>query len=219
MLANLGPVRLRRLIEQSVLIDVPADDAECSIAGIDPTQQSEVLHLVPALRTQAAVLMPLVMHDDGLSLLFTQRPTHMRRHPGQISFPGGRIEPGDAGPLAAALRETQEEIGLSAEYIQPIGYLPPLLIFTGYRVTPVVAFVRPGFVLRLDEGEVAEAFEVPFAHFMNPTNHLARDRVVGNLTVRVYDLPYGERRIWGATAGIIMTLYQRLNRLIEPAPH
>lgn len=211
VLASAGHQQLRRLIQQSVLIDPPTDDAESTIAGIFPEQQAEVMHLVPAQRTQAAVLMPLVMHDDGVSLLFTQRPTHMRRHPGQISFPGGRIEPEDAGPLAAALRETHEEIGLTSDYIEPIGYLPPLLIFTGYRITPVVGFVRPGFILNLDEREVAEAFEVPFAHFLNPENHLARERPLGNVMARVYDFPYGERRIWGATAGIIMTLYRRMN--------
>jgi len=205
-----GAHELRRLIEGCVLATAPDETTPFNIAGISPEQQTLVQHLLPAQRIQAAVLMPIVLRPEGLSLLFTQRATHLRNHAGQISFPGGRIEPNDAGPLAAALRETEEEIGLSRTYIHTVGYLVPHVIFTGYCVTPVIGFVQPGFELRLDTREVAEVFEAPLVYFLDPANHLARDRQVGEMTARVYDLPYGERRIWGATAGIVMSLYRML---------
>jgi 8-oxo-dGTP pyrophosphatase MutT (NUDIX family) len=153
---------------------------------------------------------PLVQRPDGLSVLFTERASHLRRHPGQISFPGGRIDAGDADPVAAALRETEEEIGLSREHIKVLGYLPPHLVLTGYSIVPVVGFVRPGFTLTLNAGEVADVFETPLTHLLDPAHHEQRERQVGNITARVYDIPYGERRIWGATAGIVMSLYRLL---------
>ncbi len=204
--------QLRQLIEQRVSNQVLDASANYNIAGLAPEQQAAVLHLMPEQRVEAAVLMPIVMRAEGLQLLFTQRAEHMRRHPGQISFPGGRIEPTDDSPLDAALRETEEEIGLSRDYIQPVGYLPPLLIFSGYAVTPIVGFVQPGFELQLDASEVAEAFEVPLRYFLDSANHLARERQFGGMTVNVYDFPYHGRRIWGATAGIIMSLYRLMEQ-------
>ena len=112
--------------------------------------------------------------------------------------------------LAAALRETEEEIGLRREHVQVLGYLEPQMIFTGYCVSPVVGLVKPGFELRLDSSEVAAVFEVPLAHVLDPLNHQARDRVLGKVTLQVYDIPYGDYRIWGATAGILMSLYRLL---------
>lgn len=209
-LRSISTDELRRLIEQHVLTTAPDDSARFSIAGISAEQQNQVEHLLPIHRTQAAVLVPLIERPTGLSLLFTQRPVHMRSHAGQISFPGGRVEAVDSGPLATALRETEEEIGLSQAYIRPVGYLPPQLIFTGYRITPVVAFVQPGFDLRLDENEVAEVFEAPLSYFLDSANHLARERRLGELSIQVYDFPYGGRHIWGATASIILSLYQLL---------
>jgi 8-oxo-dGTP pyrophosphatase MutT (NUDIX family) len=204
---------LRRLIASSVSVTAPDETTPSNIAGLAPEQFSLVQHLLPEIRTQAAVLVPIIVREQGLNLLFTQRATHLRRHAGQISFPGGRIEPTDDSPLAAALRETEEEIGLKRQYVHTVGYLGPHLIFTGYCVTPVVAFVQPSFELRLDASEVAEVFEAPLTHFLNPANHLARDRAVGDVKMRVYDLPFGERRIWGATAGIIMSLYRSLRNI------
>lgn len=207
---------LCRLIERSVSANVPDSTTPLSIAGLWPEQQALVQHLIPEQRIQAAVLVPIIVRPEGLSLLFTQRASHLRRHAGQISFPGGRIETTDDGPLSAALRETEEEISLSRHFVQTIGYLGPHLIFTGYCVTPVVAFVQPGFTLQLDASEVAEVFEAPFTHFLNPANHLARERAVGDIMTRVYDFPFGERRIWGATAGIIMSLYRLLLQQVTP---
>lgn len=207
---------LRRLIELSVSASAPDSNTPSSIAGISPEQHALVEHLLPEQRTLAAVLMPIVVRPEGLNLLFTQRATHLRRHAGQISFPGGRIESTDEGPLAAALRETEEEIGLSRSHVHTVGYLNPHLIFTGYCVTPVVAFVQPRFELHLDSSEVAEVFEAPLTHFLDPAHHLARDRAVGDIMTRVYDFPFGERRIWGATAGIIMSLYRSLIQQVTP---
>jgi 8-oxo-dGTP pyrophosphatase MutT (NUDIX family) len=162
---------------------------------------------LPAQPTPAAVLVPLVDHPDGLTVLLTERAADLRHHPGQISFPGGRIEPSDGGPLAAALRETEEEIGLAREHVEPLGFLPDHLIVSGYLITPVVALVAPGVPLRLDPIEVAETFEVPLAHLFDPANHRARVRKFGDEEVEVFDIPYGKRNIWGATAGMLLTLW------------
>jgi len=157
------------------------------------------------------VLVPIVDREDGLTVLLTQRATHLKNHAGQISFPGGRIEGADEGPLAAALRETEEEIGLSRQHVTFTGYLEPHLVLTGYWVTPVVGFVQPGFALHLDHREVDSTFEVPLLHVLDVANHKARERMLGTTKVRVYDIPYGEHHIWGATAGMLMSLYKLLN--------
>ena len=128
----------------------------------------------------------------------------------KISFPGGRIEASDLNPLEAALRETEEEIGVSREHITFVGYLEPQLVLTGYWVTPVVAFVQPGFQLRLDCREVESAFEVPLLHILDAANHQSRERKLGEISVQVYDIPYGEHHIWGATAGMLISLYRLL---------
>ncbi len=161
----------------------------------------------PAHPVPAAVLVPLVDHPGGLTVLLTQRAEALRRHGGQISFPGGRIEAGDAGPLAAALRETHEEIGLEPARVHPLGYLPDHVIASGFRVTPVVALVDPGFSLSLDSREVRDTFEVPLAHVFDAHNHRSRVRRFGDEDVELYDIPYGDRHIWGATAGMLMTFY------------
>ncbi len=203
--------QLQARLTQRLLHSVaPDENTPWQIAGIAPEQYAMVHHLLPVERVRAAVLVPLVLRPEGMTVLFTQRATHMRRHAGQISFPGGRIEAADASVLAAALRETEEEIGLPRSHVQVLGYLPPQLVFTGYNIAPVVALVTPGFQLQIDQREVAEAFEVPLWHLLDPRNHLARARQLGEVTLQVYDIPHGERRIWGATAGIVMSLYRLL---------
>jgi 8-oxo-dGTP pyrophosphatase MutT (NUDIX family) len=163
----------------------------------------------PANPQPAAVLVPLV-ERPALTVLLTQRATQLRNHAGQIAFPGGRIEADDVSPKAAALREAHEEIGLEARFIQVIGYLPDHVVMTGFRVTPVVAFVSPGFELKLDSREVEDAFEVPLDYAFDPSNHRLRLRRSGftGEEVPFSDIPFGERNIWGATAGMLLTLYR-----------
>jgi 8-oxo-dGTP pyrophosphatase MutT (NUDIX family) len=150
--------------------------------------------------------MPIVDRPQGLSVLLTRRASALKRHAGQVSFPGGRLEDADAGPLGAALRETEEEIGLGREFISVAGYLRPQLIVTGYWVVPVVGFVRPGFALRLDPLEVEEAFEVPLVHVLDPAHHGQRERRLGAVTIRTTEIHYEGRLIWGATAAMLVAL-------------
>jgi 8-oxo-dGTP pyrophosphatase MutT (NUDIX family) len=202
---------LRRLIEERLKDSRPPTDPHSAVpAGFSAEIEAAVRQYFPASPAAAAVLVPLVDREDGLTVLLTQRATHLKNHAGQISFPGGRIESSDAGPLAAALRETEEEIGLPRDHITFAGYLEPQLVLSGFWVTPVVGFVQPGFALTLDSREVDETFEVPLLHILDAANHQARERLLGTTKVRVYDIPYGERHIWGATAGMLMSLYRLL---------
>ena len=157
----------------------------------------------------AAVLIPIVARSP-LSVILTERTEHLSAHAGQIAFPGGKVETHDASPLAAAMREAREEISLDPVFIEPLGYLPPYRTGTGFIITPAVALVRPGFRLIADPAEVADVFEVPFAFLMDEANHKIDSRVWRGAERRFYAMPYGERYIWGATAGIIRTLYRRL---------
>jgi 8-oxo-dGTP pyrophosphatase MutT (NUDIX family) len=205
------PARLRRLIEERLQDTRPAVDPRMAYpAGVTPEADQAIRQYFPASPIAAAVLVPIVDHPSGLTVLLTRRATHLKNHPGQISFPGGRIETRDAGPLEAALRETEEEIGLSREHVRFVGYLDPHLVLTGYWITPVVAFVQPGFELTLDAHEVASTFEVPLAHILDVANHRSRERMLGNVPIQVHDIPYGEHNIWGATAGILLALYRLL---------
>ena len=160
--------------------------------------------------TPASVLVPIVTHAGGLTVLFTQRTAQLRAHSGQVSFPGGRAEPGDASPEFTALRETQEEIGLAPERVEVIARMPEYLTRTGYRVTPVVGLVAPPLALVPDSREVAEAFEVPLAFLLDPANHQRETRELAGKQVGFWVMQYGERRIWGATAGMLMNLYRML---------
>jgi 8-oxo-dGTP pyrophosphatase MutT (NUDIX family) len=158
----------------------------------------------------AAVLVPIVAHDDALTLLLTRRTAHLSDHAGQISFPGGRVEAGDASARHTALRETAEEIGVAPERVEVLGYLPEYVTVTGYRVTPVVGLITPPLELRLDEFEVAEVFEMPLAVLLDAANH-QRNRVIHEGIERCYyALPCGRHYVWGATAGMLMNLYAYL---------
>ncbi len=164
--------------------------------------------LFPREPVPAAVLIPLVERQE-LTVLFTQRATQLRNHAGQISFPGGRIEAADADASSAALREAREEIGLDERFVSVIGYLQDHLVITGFRVTPVVSFVQPGFELLLASEEVVDTFEVPVSYLFDPANHvLRRRRSVTGEWWDFRDIPVGERTIWGATAGMLLTLYR-----------
>jgi 8-oxo-dGTP pyrophosphatase MutT (NUDIX family) len=163
---------------------------------------------VKAIRP-AAVLVPVVDHPEP-SVLLTMRTSDLPSHGGQIAFPGGKIDSGDATPLAAALREAQEEIGLDEALIEPIGYLDLYLTFTGFRILPVVARVIPNYELRINASEVADAFEVPLAFVMDKANHARKSRDWKGVTRHYYEMPFGERYIWGVTAGILRNLYEKI---------
>ena len=161
---------------------------------------------------QAAVFMPLVQRLDGLHMLLTRRATHLTDHAGQISFPGGRIEPSDRDAVAAAIRETQEEVGIEPSYLDFIGIQPDMLTATGYSVTPVVGTVRQGFSMRPEPSEVAEVFEVPLAFLMDPASHKLHRAVLPNGSERLYfSMLWQDYFIWGATAALIRNLYRFLH--------
>lgn len=173
---------------------------------LDPMQR-EIAAVRPI--KPAAVLIPVVAHEQP-TVLLTQRTAHLADHAGQVAFPGGKIDKTDNTPLAAALREAQEEIGLAAGFIEPIGYLDLYMTTLGYRIVPVVARVRPGFALTLNADEVDDAFEVPLAFLMESSNHQRHSREWKGMTRHFYAMPFGERHIWGATAGIVRNLYERI---------
>ena len=156
------------------------------------------------------MLVPIVTHAGGLTVLFTQRTAHLRAHSGQVSFPGGRAEPSDPSPEFTALRETQEELGLAPERVEVIARMPEYLTRTGYRVTPVVGLVAPPLELSPDSREVAEAFEVPLAFLLDSANHQRETRELAGRTVGFWVMQHGRHRIWGATAGMLVNLYRML---------
>jgi 8-oxo-dGTP pyrophosphatase MutT (NUDIX family) len=152
------------------------------------------------------VLVPLIDRPEGLQVLLTQRTAHLKDHAGQISFPGGRAEPEDPDAVATALRETHEEVGLPADHVRVIGRLDNYITSTGYEVAPVVGLVRPPFPVKPDPYEVAEVFEVPLAFLVDPRNHERHSREWQGRTRYFYVLPYRDRYIWGATAGMLVNL-------------
>jgi 8-oxo-dGTP pyrophosphatase MutT (NUDIX family) len=180
------------------------------LAGASAEVVSRVRASLPARQVPAAVLVPLVEHATGMTVLLTQRAETLKDHAGQISFPGGRIEPEDRDAWHAALREAYEEIGLMQSFVEFAGYLPDHQVITGFRVTPVVGFVNPDYQLRIAEAEVHDVFEVPLDFILDTANHKSRRRTLGDLTYEVHDIPYGGRNIWGATAGMLMTLRRML---------
>jgi 8-oxo-dGTP pyrophosphatase MutT (NUDIX family) len=190
---------------------------------VDLDRVRQVLHAVPCATRivledgvgdeelmPAAVLFPIVQRNEEPTVLLTQRTAHLKDHPGQISFPGGRCESSDPSPVHTALREAAEEIGLGAAHVDVAGYLPEYLTSTGFRVTPVVAMVSPPFELQLDAYEVAEVFEVPLSFLLDPVNHQRHSLHYRGRLRHYYAMPYRDHFIWGATAGIIMSLYRAL---------
>ena len=195
-------------------LDVPAgiDDANVTPArgdhDADPVMKkiAEVRPIRPA-----AVLVPIVDHAEP-TVLLTQRAQHLPNHAGQISFPGGKIEKADADPLAAALRETEEEIGLSRSSVEPLGYLDLYMTTLGYRIVPLIARIKPGFALKLNTSEVDATFEVPLAFLMDQANVQRHSRDWQGMTRHYYAITFGERYIWGVTAGILRNLHERIYR-------
>ncbi len=174
---------------------------------LDPEFMGDLAVMPPP--RPAAVLVPIVLRP-ALTVLLTQRSQDMPSHPGQISFPGGKVEAGDSSALACALRESSEEIGLPPAHVEPLGYLDSYRTGTGFQIVPVVALVRPGFPLSLDTREVAEVFEVPLRFLMDSANHRKDSREWRGRVRFSYAMPYEDRYIWGATAGMLKNMQQRL---------
>ena len=174
---------------------------------LNPELRSDLAVMEPP--RPASVLVPIMLRPE-LTVLLTQRSNDMPSHPGQISFPGGKVDACDANPLACALREAREETGLTPDFVEPLGYLDSYRTGTGFQITPVVAFVRPDFPVTLDAREVLEMFEVPLSFLMNEANHRKASREWRGRQRSFYAMPYEERYIWGATAGMLKNMHQRL---------
>jgi 8-oxo-dGTP pyrophosphatase MutT (NUDIX family) len=206
--------RFRALAERALLKEPPDGRAYANCTGeAGPSDFDLNPELVPELARHpaprpAAVLVPIVGHAE-LTVLLTQRTDHLPSHAGQISFPGGKMEKGDSDPVATALREAQEEIGLDPRFVEPLGFLDAYRTGTGYRIVPVVAIVHEGYKLTLDANEVADAFEVPLAFLMDAQNHATHVRSWRGAERRFYAMPFEQRYIWGATAGIMKNMHLR----------
>ena len=185
-------------------------DEETSEYGdhrLNPTLKDMLIQQQPR---DAAVLVPIVDRGDEATVLLTLRSSKLRQHAGQIAFPGGRIDPEDVSPEAAALREAEEEVGLDASFVETVGRLPFYYTGTGYRVLPILSVVQPDFLLTINEDEVEDAFEVPLSFLMNEENHERDSRYWMNQKRHFFRMPYQQYNIWGVTAGIIHMLYERL---------
>ncbi len=202
-------------VRARLTLDVPAALTDASLTptrgdhDADPVMKkiAEVRPIRPA-----AVLVPIIDHAGEPTVLLTQRAQHLPDHPGQVSFPGGKIDKSDAGPTDSALREAEEEIGLDRSFVTPLGYLDLYLTTLGYRIVPVIARVQPGFALTLNESEVDATFEVPLAYLMDQNNVQRHAREWQGMMRHYYAINFGERYIWGVTAGILRNLHDRIYR-------
>jgi 8-oxo-dGTP pyrophosphatase MutT (NUDIX family) len=195
-------------------LEVPAGLTDPNITPARGDHDADpVMTKISAVRPirPAAVLVAVVDHPEP-TVLLTQRAAHLPDHPGQVSFPGGKIDKTDAHPLDSALREAEEEIGLDRAHVEPLGYLDLYMTTLGYRIVPVIARVTPGFALRLNTSEVDASFEVPLAFLMDQTNVQRHSRDWQGMTRHFYAITFGERYIWGVTAGILRNLYDRIYR-------
>lgn len=208
-LHGLAPKDLLDLVRRGLSAPRAAPE-ELRIGPFSSAIAARIRHLFPASLRPAAVLVPIVDRPEGPTVLLTYRAPDLKHHGGQISFPGGGLEARDDSPEACALRETEEEIGLGREFVEVLGRLPDHLIITGYQVTPVVGLVQPGFNLRLDPTEVADSFEAPLHHLFDIRTHTRVLRRFGQFELEAFDLPWRGHNIWGATAGMLLTLREIL---------
>lgn len=179
-------------------------------AGDHVTDPSLAEFLEGVTLRDAAVLVGVIDRPEGGTLLLTRRTDHLKSHAGQIALPGGKIDPGDGDPVAAALREAEEEVGLDRRFVSPVGLLDPYVSNTGFRIFPVVATVDAAAPFTANPDEVADVFEVPLGFLMTPGNHVLETRPWRGVERRYYAMPYGERRIWGVTAGILRLFYEQV---------
>lgn len=186
------------------------DPGDVRVGPFSKAVSARIRQFYPGTPRPAAVLVPIVDRDEGPTVLLTYRAADLKHHAGQISFPGGALEPCDDGPEACALRETEEEIGLARHFVEPLGRLPDHLIISGYQVTPVVGLVLPGFSLELDRTEVVDTFEAPLRHLFDISTHTRVLRRFGQEELESFDLPWRGHNIWGATAGMLLTLREVL---------
>jgi len=207
-----GPGRLerRQLVEQFANVDRPETNISSRSVGGDHDLNPGI-HPPPPL-TLAAVLIAIVDRGGQLSVLLTLRTKHLANHAGQVSFPGGRVESDDLTPEDAALRETEEEIGLSRHHVTLLGRLDDYVTRTGFKVTPVVAMVDPPFGLNPDTDEVETVFEVPLSFLLDPANHQRSSCLLKGHRRYYYTMSWGQHEIWGATAGMMINLHHFLNR-------
>lgn len=202
---------LAGILARSLRAEPPARGDLIARPGGDHDLQPEPAEIPDeASAIEAAVLIPIVLHRAEPTVLLTLRAAALRKHSAQIAFPGGRIDASDGSPLVAALREAEEEIGLAPDRVRTVGYLDAYLTGTGYRVTPVVGLVEPPLSLTINPHEVDEAFETPLAFLLDPANHQRHGREWKGRYRTYYAMPHGDRYIWGATAGMIRNLYERL---------
>lgn len=188
----------------------PVDAIDALMARSDRDLNPDWHDPVKGEYRHAAVLAPIVKRAEGWTMLLTQRAADLPSHAGQVAFPGGRVDPGDLTAVDTALREAEEEIGLARRFVEPLGAIEPYETGTGFRIAPIVGFVAPGFEQKMDTREVADIFETPFDFLMNPANHQRRESEWRGQMRAYYAMPYQGRFIWGATAGMIRALYERL---------
>jgi 8-oxo-dGTP pyrophosphatase MutT (NUDIX family) len=212
LISDPSPAALRALARRKLRSSLSVADLERAepIAVSDDAPDGRLPELAAlAPWRAAAVLLPIVDRPGGFSVLLTLRASDLRAHSGQIAFPGGKIDAGEA-PREAALREAREEIGLEERFIEPLGWLDPYFTGTGFRVAPLVALVESSFALTINKREVDEVFETPFAFLMDAANHRLEEREWQGRLRRYYAMPHEGRYIWGATAGILRNLYEKL---------
>jgi 8-oxo-dGTP pyrophosphatase MutT (NUDIX family) len=208
-----GEDEFRRLAKARLYASEPGEARDFSLAARRSDDDLN-RHLPPTFDGSrprpAAVLVGLIEREPELTVLLTRRTRHLPSHAGQVAFPGGKIDEADADAVAAALREAEEETGITSNFVEPVGFLDAYQTRTGFRVIPVVALIRPGFALLPHAGEVEEVFEVPLSFLMDPAHHLKESREWQGHTRHFYAMPYAGHYIWGATAGMIRNLYDLL---------
>ena len=201
-------------VRARLTLEVPAGINDPNVMPVRGDHDADpVMKKIAAVRPirPAAVLVPVVDHPEP-TVLLTQRAQHLPDHAGQVSFPGGKIDQSDLSPLASALREADEEIGLARPFVEPLGYLDLYMTTLGYRIVPLVARIKPGFALTLNAKEVDASFEVPLAFLMDQNNVQRHARDWQGMTRHYYAITFGERYIWGVTAGILRNLHERIYR-------